>query len=427
MDLSMRGQRRRLVLPVAAVAAALWIVPAEAAAGHQASKKGGVPASAIAVAAKYVGAKSTGQAKASTPITIGYVNSQGGVPSFPDTTAGADTAVEFVNHDLDGIDGHPLKLVSCFSATSVAQTQTCGERMVDNSKIPAVIQGNVVFGDLTGSINARKPVLGGSPVDPADYYAANTYFTQEAFNTAGPTIADYIVTHIHAKNVAVLADAPNAGTGVSSGVTSTLAKLGATGTVAMLPTNGSNYTGPVVASGAEHAGAIAVLVASTAECIAVANTLKQLQITVPVVSSGACNDPQAVGGALGDLPKWTYDNTLDCTCMASESPDVGTFLDAQKTFPEPQAGAASEQGFSLVMVMTRLLNQVGASKATSANLKAAMKSFRGPVFVGAPTLAFGTIPKESAVGTISQRFYTYLGNGHWKDATGGKWISPPKS
>ena len=43
------------------------------------------------------------------PIVIGYVNQEGGVPAFPEATVGTEAAVEYINGELGGIGGHPLR------------------------------------------------------------------------------------------------------------------------------------------------------------------------------------------------------------------------------------------------------------------------------------------------------------------------------
>src|SRR5690348_13554818 len=84
--------------------------------------------------AKYVGATSSGAADSSkTPITIGWVNQQGGPTDVgPGATKGAELAVKYLNEKLGGIQGHPVKLFTCFTSTSEEQGQTCGQKMVNN-------------------------------------------------------------------------------------------------------------------------------------------------------------------------------------------------------------------------------------------------------------------------------------------------------
>src|SRR5947209_16894371 len=42
------------------------------------------------------------------PVVVGYVNQEGGVPAFPEATAGTEAAVAYGNNELGGVAGHKL-------------------------------------------------------------------------------------------------------------------------------------------------------------------------------------------------------------------------------------------------------------------------------------------------------------------------------
>jgi branched-chain amino acid transport system substrate-binding protein len=61
----------------------------------------------------------SGKADASlSPVTIGWVNMQGGPPSqtFAGATRAAEATVKFINTELGGVHGHPVQLSTCFIA-----------------------------------------------------------------------------------------------------------------------------------------------------------------------------------------------------------------------------------------------------------------------------------------------------------------------
>src|SRR5262245_31231256 len=64
-------------------------------------------------ALKYTGGKEGKADSSLPPVTIGYINQEGGVPSFPEATQGMEAAVDYVNEELGGIEGHPLALKKC--------------------------------------------------------------------------------------------------------------------------------------------------------------------------------------------------------------------------------------------------------------------------------------------------------------------------
>ena len=63
----------------------------------------------------YVGGKAGAANSSLPPVTIGFVNQQGGSQAIgPLATTGAQIAVKYINTELGGIGGHPLKLSTCF-------------------------------------------------------------------------------------------------------------------------------------------------------------------------------------------------------------------------------------------------------------------------------------------------------------------------
>ena len=108
---------------------------------------GGAGAQSVTDYLAYTGGKS-GPADASLPpVDIGWLNQQGGASAVgPLATAGAETAVKYINAELGGVDGHPLKLVTCFIANTDAEGTTCGQQFAANKNIDVIATGGVAIG-----------------------------------------------------------------------------------------------------------------------------------------------------------------------------------------------------------------------------------------------------------------------------------------
>ncbi len=120
--------RRRRAIVVLAVAAALTAIATAVGATRR-----GPPPQLLNYQA-YVGGK--GKAKANlSPVTIGYINGQGGPPNFnfPQATSVIRAGVKMVNAELGGIHGHPLRLSECFWAQAEEEGVRCGQQMVNNN------------------------------------------------------------------------------------------------------------------------------------------------------------------------------------------------------------------------------------------------------------------------------------------------------
>ena len=82
-----------------------------------------------------------------TPIRIGMINQEvGAAGAFPELSAADRAAVEFINRELGGVDGHPIELIVCDTKFSPAGSQACSQRMVQED-VAAVTGGIDVFGD----------------------------------------------------------------------------------------------------------------------------------------------------------------------------------------------------------------------------------------------------------------------------------------
>ena len=61
-----------------------------------------------------------------SPITLGWVNVEGGPGGSPEATLGAQAAVKYVNDKLGGIGGHPLRLNVCTVVSARRRDRSAG-------------------------------------------------------------------------------------------------------------------------------------------------------------------------------------------------------------------------------------------------------------------------------------------------------------
>ena len=96
----------------------------------------------------YVGGKGKANPKLS-PVTIGFINGQGGPPNFnfPQATHVIEAEVKMINAELGGVHGHPVKLNECFWAQAEEEGVRCGQQMVNDKHTKAIIFGFVTVGN----------------------------------------------------------------------------------------------------------------------------------------------------------------------------------------------------------------------------------------------------------------------------------------
>src|SRR3954454_2211177 len=133
-------------------------------AGAQTTSTTAPTAEANAWAVDYTGGTTGAADSSKPPVVIGYVNQEGGVPAFPEATAGTKAAVEYVNTELGGIDGHPLELKTCL-VQAAEDGQKCGTEMVNDPNVKLVLTGVLTVGNdsLYKILVPKLPVIVGNP------------------------------------------------------------------------------------------------------------------------------------------------------------------------------------------------------------------------------------------------------------------------
>ena len=127
----------------------------------------------------YVGGK--GKANPNlAPVTIGFINGQGGPPNFnfPQATSVIRAGVKMVNAELGGVHGHPVKLNECFWAQAEEEGVRCGQQMVNDKVTMAILFGFVTVGNqsIYATVKGTKPIIGVVTANAADPTAKNAYF-----------------------------------------------------------------------------------------------------------------------------------------------------------------------------------------------------------------------------------------------------------
>jgi branched-chain amino acid transport system substrate-binding protein len=171
-----------------------------------ASGSGGLGSQSVTNYLTYVGGKAGAANNSLTPVTVGYINEQGDAnPPGALATNGAQMAVTYINKELGGVDGHPLKLDTCFTTTE-EQGTTCADKFLADKSLPLVATGGVAVGaqSFFNTLNGKIPVLDGVAVTPFDAVAKNTVILfGDSTHVLGP-MGTYATQVLHAKTASVI-------------------------------------------------------------------------------------------------------------------------------------------------------------------------------------------------------------------------------
>src|SRR6187200_1906286 len=79
-----------------------------------------------------------------TPVTLGLLNLESGPVTFPEYRQAAEAAAKYINDYKGGINGHPIKIVSCATDGQPATSARCANQVLD--KKPVAILGGADTG-----------------------------------------------------------------------------------------------------------------------------------------------------------------------------------------------------------------------------------------------------------------------------------------
>jgi branched-chain amino acid transport system substrate-binding protein len=423
---SVRSTRRTLAATCTALA--LGALGGTGAAGAARTTAEAATPSWAPLFAKYVGANRVGPANSKlAPVTVGWVNAQGGIVQSPESTLAMDAAVKVINTYLGGVaGGHPLKVKKCYVVQQESQGQACAQQFLNDPNVKLVMEGFLPFG-ATGfhqTNQGKKPVIGYDPVANASAMAKNTYeITAGLFGTDPGEVA-YAAGILHAKTVSLLypEDDPAGVTAaklfqqIAAGANLKVTAVGFSSTA-------TDLLAPMTAAGVQTTDASVVFFVNPTVCEAGSKAIDQLH-PKHVIALALCLDP-AVAGALGDYPNWTYVTTNESANLPQADKYVAAWLKAIATLVPKKPGVFApfpQLAFGTTLTVAQQLNKLGFARFSSASFAARMKAYTGPSMFGPPNLKFGSVQGLPALGSTAVRLYTYLGKGKWADATGGKWV-----
>jgi branched-chain amino acid transport system substrate-binding protein len=376
---------------------------------------------------KYVGGKAGAADSSLEPITIGFVNQQGGANDVgPGATEGAKLAVQYVNKYAGGIDGHPVRLHTCFISTAEEQGQQCGQKMANDKEVDVVGVGAVAVGaqPLNASIGGEKPMVWGVSVNQVDTKNKNGYILfGDSFHILAPW-GTFGRDVLKAKSAAVVyPQVP----GIIEGANAMVKGLQAAGiTVKRVgyEANATDLVGPLAAAGAQSADMI-VPQSDAKGCINLAKALEQSGVDAPVVSNPLCLNPLVAKGLGGDVPKWYYGIASSLTADPTD-PAAKAMVDAMTKLGKADLAADPWVPTTMATVLTivKFMNAVGADKLSSEAIAEQARAFKGPLAFGAPALQCEKYSDAPAVCNDQTKFFKYEGKGKFERASG--FVRPPE-
>ncbi|MFC6152606.1 ABC transporter substrate-binding protein [Nocardioides yefusunii] len=158
-------------------------------------------------------------------LKIGFFNPKAGPLTQPGATVGAFAAEDYINYELGGIHGRPVKLVECATDHSAETARSCANKFVEE-KVVTVLDGYNYKSSSAHEIlaAAKIPMVGAIPFDLASGNTAdnNVYFSA--------TTTDFLTGSIQAfakdgaKSLTLVAADTESGRGLIEGFAKNIGK-----------------------------------------------------------------------------------------------------------------------------------------------------------------------------------------------------------
>jgi branched-chain amino acid transport system substrate-binding protein len=367
-----------------------------------------------------------------SPIYIGVVNQQGGTADIaPEWTNGTALAADFINNQAGGIDGHPLKLVTCGIPDTTSAAQQCGEEFANNSSIQTVAMGAVTIGNQPleqALLPTKKALVMGVTILPVDStYKYGYILYGDATRVEAP-----IGTFIHeflpkVKSVSIIyANVP--GSNVPNEViASTLKYYHIKVTLTAFDPTSANITAPVIASGAATAGLVIDGAGNPVQCSDVYQALKQLNITTPVLANVPCDSAVTAQGDGGKLPLGWYYASANPLPGDPDDPSLAAFKAVADKYGDPTGATDAwvADAFGQVLTIAKVYNEIlkSGGTITEAAVNKDLKALKGAIPQGPPQLQCGTIKGAPAICNDEVSFFENTTPGVFKAIA--RWIGAP--
>jgi branched-chain amino acid transport system substrate-binding protein len=393
--------------------------PASSAPATASSAPAVAAAGSVTNFAQYAGG--SGKANPSlSPVTIGWVNEQGGPPSstFPEATRAAQAVVKMINAELGGVHGHPVQLATCFIATSEAQGTTCGQQMINTKGVEAILEGLDAIGNASmySVLGGTIPTLVGVSADPADDAGKNVFELEGSGTSATVAFGPFLRKQFpSAKTIAIAYQNLPGAVPISQGIQHSAQQAGFTVTMIPYSSTATDLIGP--ATEMEQAD-VTVPDCGFVDCPLMAKAIKEIGGAKPAISVPLFTDLPGSVYPGGDVPHWIAGEATANLAFTTD-PGVAAYYQKVEQHGLSQADAISPfsgVAFGSLLLAVKLMNEIPFAQLSPSAITAKLKAYVGPIPLG-PTSINCTGKLQAATPNVCSdfdQFFQYAGKGQWK-------------
>jgi branched-chain amino acid transport system substrate-binding protein len=384
----------------------------------------GIEKNTVEVGLKFSGGKEGAAEESLPPVTIGFVNQQGSTPSFPELEGSADAAVELVNKELGGVEGHPIKLDKCIIQAE-EDGQKCAAQFL-NDGVDVAIMSCAVFGNeaFYKTIDGKFPVIVSVAGVEADYNTPHVWELDAGGDGVLLSMAENI-KNLGAKKVSIISSNNPAGKFITGEfLVPKLEELGSEPTAVYISDTATTpeYVSSLQAAGASDAEALMLVPVSPSGCISMYDAMEQLAIELPVSTDFWCSGDPVPAKTGGGPTGWPIAALSENQLLVS--PESEAFKNAMDEYGEEKwfNVGSTPKSFGDVLTVTKWANEIGYSKLSGAEYEKAIAAFRGPAFMVPGDIKCGGHPTYAGIcGDTTPT--SIFENGEWKSDGNNKVVT----
>jgi len=357
----------------ATVVGTVVVAAVAAGCGSASSGKTAPPSSTAPPAAAVT--SSTVAAPQGEPIELAIISQESGPAALPDSRLATEAAVKYVNTELGGAAGRPLKLDTCVTDGSPEQSSACANQLLEKHPVAFVSETELgTAGSVPIIEKAGIPLVGAAGVTP------ELVLSKDAFAFGLDAVADwagwtkYLATDGKAKTINVInLDIP-VGPVFEKVIRSVAEANGAkVGKVVSLPLTATDASSQMAAA-AEGNPDVIMAVTSAQLCVPVAQAHESIAAQSKLFLPGICASPQTINAA-GSAMEGALVGAGSLNPYDVSQHDVAVYRHALDTYGShvPLSDFAGN-GFTAVMNLTAVIDKLGAANVTSQSIITALRA-----------------------------------------------------
>jgi branched-chain amino acid transport system substrate-binding protein len=365
------------------------------------------------------------------PINIVDISDATGLPGVPfaDLPDAEGVAVQYVNTDLCGVDGHPLKLTKCDSKFDPAATSACANQAVSLTPLPVAQVGGSINLVTNGSktLHAKNIITLNIPDTPQDFADADSFPLGGGGGAEYPAAAYVAATLLKTKKPASVLVGTPAAPAFNAQFEAALKQQGVTAPLkpVIYPPTAADVT-PFAAESAQGHDAI-ITNASGSVLNDFYKDWKQQGISADkTINISASIDGNALKAASSSADG-AYFTAEFRSPDDTSNPQVSVYRQAMAKYgPSFSADASfSQWGFSNVMTLYAVMKKLGGDNVTAASIS---KYFHStpviPVYMGTEINSASAPKGMPALRNLNVTVVQWDGS-TFKPVNGGKFFVAP--